>query len=722
MRRAALTFVILLVIAMPARADLRAGAAAVDVTPTDLPVFVNGGMLSRIAKEVKAKLYARAIVVADGDKKLAIVVVDSCMVPRKLLDTAKALASTTTGIPVSNMLIGATHTHSAPSTFGALGTPTDPKYEAFLVPKLAEAIKQADANLEPARVGAAVIDAGDFTAVRRWILRPDKMQVDPFGNRTMRAHMHTARNLDDVTGPSGPEDPDLSIVSFQSRDGRPIALLANFANHYVGASPLSPDYFGMFAERVQLALQPPNDETNHPPFVAMMSQGTSGDVWLRDYFDTKWKRPNISEYTDGVVKLALQAYKTIEYDTKGPIGVEQTELELKYRVPDAQMLAWAKGIVEAMGDRPPKTTTEVYAREQLYLHEMQKTKLIVQAMRIGDIALTALPNEVYAITGLKLKALSPFKTTVNIELANGAEGYIPPPEQHHLGGYNTWPARSAGLQIDAEPIMVEALVRGLERLAGEPRAWQHSLAVGAGITMIEAMKPIAYWRMQEWSAKQPLRGKRFARQTVRYEPGVVFSLEGPLHEAFALVGMNRSAHFCGGRLRGSVKLLDAPLSTRLKSPESTYSVSLWFWNGLVTDARPVTGYIFSRGRDQALGAPGDHLGLGGTAGDDMQGRLFFFNGNDANQIIAAKTPIKRWTWTHVVLTRDGERVQIYVNGKLDAEGRADVTIPFDVTDVFIGGRNDNYANFEGRIDEVAIFDRVLTAKEVAKLASPGGED
>ena len=38
-----------------------------------------------------------------------------------------------------------------------------------------------------------------------------------------------------------------------------------------------------------------------------------------------------------------------------------------------------------------------------------------------------------------------------IELANGGDGYIPPPEQHLLGGYNTWPARSAGLEVGAEP-------------------------------------------------------------------------------------------------------------------------------------------------------------------------------------------------------------------------------------------------------------------------------
>ena len=73
-----------------------------------------------------------------------------------------------------------------------------------------------------------------------------------------------------------------------------------------------------------------------------------------------------------------------------------------------------------------------------------------------------------ASPGLKLKARSPLQPTFNIELANGAEGYIPPPEQHALGGYTTWPARTAGLFPAAEPQIVAAPLGLLERVAGKP--------------------------------------------------------------------------------------------------------------------------------------------------------------------------------------------------------------------------------------------------------------
>jgi Ku70/Ku80 beta-barrel domain len=96
-------------------------------------------------------------------------------------------------------------------------------------------------------------------------------------------------------------------------------------------------------------------------------------------------------------------------------------------------------------------------------------KLKLQALRVGELGITAIPSEVFAITGLKLKAQSPLQPTFNIELANGSEGYIPPAEQHRLGGYTTWPARTAALETEAGPKIVEALLQLLEKAAERPR-------------------------------------------------------------------------------------------------------------------------------------------------------------------------------------------------------------------------------------------------------------
>jgi len=165
-----------------ARADLKAGTALVDVTPEKFPVLVNGMFTSRTATGALDKLHARCLVLDDGTTRLAICVVDSCMMPRELLDRAKAAASKPSGIPVENMCVSATHTHSAPSVMGCLGTDPDPVYPAFLETQIARAITLAAKDLKPARAGWAVTHAPKHTFNRRWILRSDKVRNDPFGN------------------------------------------------------------------------------------------------------------------------------------------------------------------------------------------------------------------------------------------------------------------------------------------------------------------------------------------------------------------------------------------------------------------------------------------------------------------------------------------------------------------------------------------------------------
>src|SRR5687768_15204714 len=75
----------------------RAGAAGIDVTPVKFPVIVNGMFEERTAEKAHDPLFARALVLDDGSTRIAIVVVDSCMLPRELIDEAKAIAAKGTG-------------------------------------------------------------------------------------------------------------------------------------------------------------------------------------------------------------------------------------------------------------------------------------------------------------------------------------------------------------------------------------------------------------------------------------------------------------------------------------------------------------------------------------------------------------------------------------------------------------------------------------------------
>ncbi|MGO8899286.1 MAG: hypothetical protein ACLQU5_13215 [Isosphaeraceae bacterium] len=113
------------------------------MSPRTFPVLINGGFLQNSATRVNDPLFAKCLVLDDGTTRLAIVIVDSCMMPRELLDRAKEMAREKTGIATDRMPIAATHTHSAPAAMGALGCPADPAYVALVPDRIAEAIARA---------------------------------------------------------------------------------------------------------------------------------------------------------------------------------------------------------------------------------------------------------------------------------------------------------------------------------------------------------------------------------------------------------------------------------------------------------------------------------------------------------------------------------------------------------------------------------------------------
>ena len=322
------------------------------------------------------------------------------------------------------------------------------------------------------------------------------------------------------------------------------------------------------------------------------------------------------------------------------------------------------------------------------------------------MAIATSPTETYALTGLKIKLQSPLARTMVIELANGADGYIPPPEQHHLGGYNTWAMRGAGLEIAAEPKITETALALLERVAARPRRVYRQGRGPVAAAILEA-RPVAYWRLDEFDGFRA-RDASGADHDARYEPGTAFFLEGPRAELFCLRGEpNRAVHFAGGRLRA-----------RLSGLKDHYSLVMSFWNGMPVSGRPVTGWMFSRGRDYGGGAAGEHLGLGGTAG--AAGKLIYLpSGGRGDELrVAGRTTIRRWTWYQVALVRTAGHVRLYLNGDPNAE--IDARIPGQAPpwtgEWFFGGRSDRRSSWEGRLDEIALFDRSLSAAEIATFA------
>jgi len=448
----------------------RAGAYAVDITPREFPVLVNGGMLEGKATGVTDPLYARCLVLDDGTRRVVIAVVDSCVVLRELLDRAKALAEKATGIPARQMLISATHCHSAPSVCGALGTGADEKYAAFLPSRIAEGIARAQQNLAPARIGWAVGKDPKNVFCRRFLMKPGTAATNPFSGTTNdQAQMNPGYQNPNAVRRTGPVDDDVSVISVQSPTGRPIAVVGNYSTHYAGAPPLSADYFGVFCRRIGELV---GAQQGEPPFVGIMSNGTSGDANCCDFVNPPRKFDRFTVGED-VARAAFAAYGRIQYYDWVPLVMEEQLLTLGVRMPKPDEVAKAREFLAGLKGGKPRSVPEVYARETILLSEMPPTReLKLQAIRIGDLGIAAFPNEVFGSTGLAIKRKSPLRPTINIELANGYYGYLPPPEQFPLGGYTTWRARSSCLEVQAEPKIAAAVLGLLEKAAGERRGEQ----------------------------------------------------------------------------------------------------------------------------------------------------------------------------------------------------------------------------------------------------------
>lgn len=689
-------------------AGLRAGTAKVDISPTQYPVIVNAMFTERSATRVVDPLMARALVLENGGTRIAIAVVDTCMMPRELLDSAKAQAAKATGIPPSQMLIAATHTHSAPSAMGCLGSRVDPRYAAQLPALIARAIDAAAQQLEPALAGATAFDATGFTHNRRWIRRSDRTDVDPFDERTVRAHMHPGHVSPDVIGPSGPVDPAFTLLSFVRPDGSPIAVFGNFSMHYYESDLLSSDYFGRWCNQMETALATEHGRrrgsaarpaassaTNSRPVMALLSQGTSGDLMWMDYSQPR-NFVGYDAYARALSAMALSAWRGIEHRSDAPLGIRETHLPLAYRVADDLRLERSQTLATQLGDRLPQTLPEVYALEQLELKKRGQTELVLQALRIGDLAIAALPNEVYALTGLKIKGQSPWPLTMNVELANGAEGYIPPPEQHTLGGYTTWAARTAGLETNAEPRIVDTTLHLLEDLAGRPRR-PVSDPDSTGSQALRGTRPNAYWRLDEQSMG-PLHNQILnSLSTAQLEGRYALYLDGAdtakPSGATAVPATNHAVHLVDGSLH-----VTAPGA-------GPVTLSFWLWNGFPNSAAGETGELLRDGDNPA----GWRLKIAGTNGP--AGCLQFAT---RAGIHSGRTPLGFRQWHHVAVVTDRGHSIIYLDGKPEIEGTNPVAE--SARNWRIGGGGTS-TPFQGKIDEVACHFRALTVGEIQHLVT-----
>jgi hypothetical protein len=443
--------------------ELKAGVAFVDIT-APIPFRMHGYFYERLSTGIKDPLYARAIVLQQGKELAAFVFCDLVGIPYAETAPARKKASEATGIPVEHIAVTATHTHTGPQFFMALSDywheqavakhgkdPYDSAaYQAELIDKIADAVVQAKAALAPVEVRSGIAHEDRISFNRRYRMKGGAVRFNP------------AINNPDIIGPAGPIDPQVGIITFSKAGAKePSSVLVSFAMHAdtTGGTLYSADYIHGLDERLKHSFG--------PDFKVLFGTGTCGDINHRDVHSEKQRTPEeLGSMLGDKVEDAIRKGElpSIKHPT---LAVRSTKVPGKLQQMTETDIAKAKAKMEGLGTPGFPFMDAVEACKVMDVERLRKiwgdtVPLEVQAFRLDDdTAIVTLPSEIFVNLGLSIKAASPFKTTLVIELANDSVAYIPTRQAFLEGSYEVTNSR---VERGTGEKLVEAAVGLLKEL------------------------------------------------------------------------------------------------------------------------------------------------------------------------------------------------------------------------------------------------------------------
>ncbi|MFM7058747.1 MAG: neutral/alkaline non-lysosomal ceramidase N-terminal domain-containing protein [Planctomycetota bacterium] len=442
---------------------LRAGAATSNITP-QLGGGIVGGFAPVPSTDIHDELHARCLVLDDGRSQLALVVCDLLGIHHEVSQAARRRIEQQTGIPATHVLISATHTHSATSALGAPRYQLDIElddYQQFVVQRIADGVQRAKNRLRPAEIGFGNVDIPDHLFNRRWYMRDGTVPPNPFGTID-RVKMNPPAGSPDLVEPAGPIDPSVSIISVREPGGHGIAAFTAWSLHYVGGTgpgSISADYFGMYCRELERLQALPVSAT---PFVAMMANGTSGDINNINFRNPRPSKPAWEQMRFVAHDAAEKVHNTLsslQYRSDVALHAAWRDLEVGLRHPSPEQLHWADQVLTQPA--PPAGKVDlprVYAERVRSLELQPATASIpLQLLQLGPVCIGTMPCEVFCEIGLEFRRRSPAQPAFLVSLGHGYFGYLPTPAQHLLGGYETWLGTNR-LEVNASDKMLAALL------------------------------------------------------------------------------------------------------------------------------------------------------------------------------------------------------------------------------------------------------------------------
>lgn len=227
-------------------------------------------------------------------------------------------------------------------------------------------------------------------------------------------------------------------------------------------------------------------------------------------------------------------------------------------------------------------------------------------------------------------------------------------------------------------------------------------------------QPIAYWRFENLSGQSIDDMSKNGNHAV-IEPSVQVGASGvPATNFSGMSKFNHALVFPGESIRADRTIRSERLIADIPELSDDYSVEMWVYSTRSHEDRLISGYFFSRGEDGVNGEnEGDHLNLSGTL-LQKPGAISYFSGDETNQILVGESRLPPYTWHQLVFVRQNKNVLVYLDGALESTLLTDSStqLPLKSNVITIGGRSDSEWNFRGKIDEVSVYDRPLSADEV----------
>ncbi len=437
---------------------LRAGVAEIDITP---PVGhrMAGYFDERLATGTHDPLHAKAIVLQQpGGPRIAMVFCDLIGISLHISTNARARASALTGIPVTNILISATHSHTGPlfddirrKYFHELAVKNlgrDPQekiyFPDFLVEKLVKVIAQANSKLQPAEIDVGIGQQEGLAFNRRFHMKNGHVAFNP-----------GALNPN-IVRPAGPSDPDVGLLLVRDARSKPIAGLTVFAMHSdtVGGSLYSADYAFYLQETLRAALG--------KKYISAFAAGTCGDI---NHIDVSVKAPvkgfDVAERLGSTLGRAVLETIPKAEAIRPSIAVRSAKIMAPLQEVTPAQLADARGKISKLGDSSTAFFAKVEAVKILDLAEKGTNwPMEVQVFRLdNDTAIVGLPCEIFVELGLAIKAASPFKKTLVMSICNDRPSYVPTKKAFVEGSYEVSNAR---VKSGVGEMLVETAAKLLE--------------------------------------------------------------------------------------------------------------------------------------------------------------------------------------------------------------------------------------------------------------------